>query len=74
MFDELLEKTAVEVRAHLVELQNEKAIARSSGVGNLDTYMADLDEEIEATRQLYVASAVTEIASLRAEISGRDLG
>jgi hypothetical protein len=36
--------------------------------------MADLDEEIEATRQLYVISAVLEIASLRAELSGVQVG
>jgi hypothetical protein len=36
--------------------------------------MADLDEEIEATRQLCVTSAVTEIATLRAELFGAEQG
>jgi hypothetical protein len=33
--------------------------------------MADLDEEIAATRSAYVGAAVTEIASLRAQLSAR---
>ena len=36
--------------------------------------MADLHEEIEATRQLYVIAAVAEIASLRAELFGAEVG
>jgi hypothetical protein len=36
--------------------------------------MADLEEEIEVTRQLYVISAVSEIAELRAELFGAQYG
>jgi hypothetical protein len=36
--------------------------------------MADLDEEILATEAAYVAAAVTEIASLRAQLHGRGWG
>ena len=36
--------------------------------------MADLEEEIEVTRQLYVIAAVTEIAELRAELFGAQQG
>jgi hypothetical protein len=32
--------------------------------------MANLDEEIETTARAYVGAAVTEIATLRAELSG----
>jgi hypothetical protein len=74
MFNDLLEMTAVEVRAHLAELQAERALALSGGAADVDPYMADLEVEIEATRQLYVASAVTEIATLRAELSGVQVG
>jgi hypothetical protein len=74
MFNDLLEMTAVEVRAHLAELGAERALALSTGVAGVDAYMADLEVEIEATRQLYVASAVTEIATLRAELSGVQVG
>jgi hypothetical protein len=37
-------------------------------------YMADLDEEIAVTRSAYVGAAVTEIASLRAQLSGPQFG
>jgi len=74
MFNDLLEMTAVEVRAHLAELQAERTLALSSGAADVDAYIADLEVEIEATRQLYVASAVTEIATLRAELSGVQVG
>jgi hypothetical protein len=74
MFNELLDLTAAEVRAQLTELEAERALALSSGVDDSDTYMADLDAEIEATCTLFVASAVTEIATLRAELSGAQRG
>jgi hypothetical protein len=74
MFDNLVERNAVEIRGHLLELEAERALAMSTPLSEVDTYMADLDVEIEATRQLYVASAVTEIATLRAELSGPFLG
>lgn len=62
--------TAAEVRGHLIKLEAERALALDNGLGEVATYMAELDEEIEYCRQLYVISAVTEIATLRAEISG----
>jgi hypothetical protein len=36
--------------------------------------MADLDAELELTMQVYAVLAVTEIASLRAELSGPQMG
>jgi hypothetical protein len=36
--------------------------------------MTDLDDEIALTRQAYVEAAVTEIATLRAELFGRQCG
>jgi hypothetical protein len=66
--------TAVEIRGHLAELRAERALALGAGLGEIDAYMADLDAEIEATRQLYVSSAVTEIATLRAELFGAQEG
>jgi hypothetical protein len=65
---------AVEVRGHLARLEAERALALSTGVGEIEAYMADLDEEIEVCRQLYVASAVSEIATLRAELFGAQVG
>jgi hypothetical protein len=40
----------------------------------IDSYIADLDQELEACRALYVGSAVTEIASLRAELFAPRVG
>jgi hypothetical protein len=66
--------TAVEVRGHLATLEAERALALETGVAEVGSYMADLDEEIRLCRELYVASAVTEIATLRAELSGAKQG
>jgi hypothetical protein len=62
------------VRGHLLKLEAERALARDTGLAEVASYIADLDEEIALCRQLYVASAVTEIATLRAEISGPQIG
>lgn len=59
---------------HLQELQAERALASIEGLASNAAYMADLDEEIAATRSAYVGAAVTEIASLRAELSGPQIG
>ncbi len=66
--------TAADARRHLVELEAERALAIDSGIGAVDAYMADLDDEIETWRQFYIGSAVTEIAILRGELGGRDQG
>ena len=67
---EELDMTAAEVRSRLVQLQAERSLATDTGVADVAAYMADLDEEIAFCRDLYVASAVSEIATLRAELSG----
>ena len=66
--------SAIEVREHLTQLQAERALARGSELAEVRAYMADLDEEIEATRHLYVILAVLEIANLREELSGAQVG
>ena len=68
MFDDILEMQAVEIREQLVELEAERAFARSNGFAEL------LEVEIAATRELYVASVVTEIGTLRGELFGRQVG
>jgi hypothetical protein len=69
-----LDLTAAELRSHLLKLQAERALAMDTGVSHVAAYMADLDDEIEFCRRLFVASAVTEIATLRAELSGPQAG
>jgi hypothetical protein len=63
-----------ELRTHVLALEAERAAASIWGLDELEAYTASLDDEIEATRVAYVASAVTEIASLRSALSGPQLG
>ena len=65
---------AVEMHTHLLELQAERALASIEGLTVNSAYMADLDEEIEATARAYMGAAVTEIATFRAQLSGPQLG
>ena len=65
---------ATEMHIHLKGLQAERALASVEGLASDVAYMADLDQEIAATRSAYVGAAVTEIASLRGELSGRQVG
>jgi hypothetical protein len=37
-------------------------------------FISDLDDELAATRAAYIGAAVTEIATLRAELSGPQVG
>jgi hypothetical protein len=62
--------SAIEMHNHLQHLEAERAQALMEGLGDSAAYMADLTEEIEVTRHAYVATAVTEIAVFRAELSG----
>lgn len=66
--------SAIEIQDHLQQLHAERALALIEGLEENAAYMADLDDEITATRVAYVGAAVTEIASLRAELSGPQLG
>jgi hypothetical protein len=66
--------TAVEMRDHLAELEAERSLALLTGLAEIPTYRFDLDDEIRAWRHLYVGLAVTEIATLRAELFGADFG
>lgn len=66
--------TALEVRSHLSQLEAERTLAVTTSLGEVGAYMADLDEEIEVSRHLYVAAGVTEIATLRAELFGPQVG
>jgi len=68
------ELAALELRDRLAELQAERVLTLGTGLAEIPSYMADLDQEIEATRQLYIFSAVLEIASLRAEMFGAQEG
>jgi hypothetical protein len=66
--------SATEMHDHLQQLHVERALALIEGLEGNAAYMADLEDEIAATRSAYVGAAVTEIASLRAELSGPQHG
>jgi hypothetical protein len=65
---------ATEIHHRLSELEAERMLASLQGLTNDPAYMADLTEEITAARHAYVGAAVTELASLRAQLSGPLLG
>jgi hypothetical protein len=66
--------SATEIQTHLRRLQAERILASLQGLTSDRAYMADLAEEIAATRHAYVGAAVTELAELRAELSGPQVG
>ena len=66
--------SAIEMQTQLQELQAERALASLEGLAHQDSYMADLDHEINVVRFAYVGAAVTEIATLRAQLSGPQVG
>ena len=66
--------TATDVKRHLDLLHEERALALEIGLGADRAYMADLDDEIAACKATWVGAAVTEIASMRAQLSGPLLG
>ena len=65
---------ATEMQTHLQQLRAERALASIEGLSGDSAYMADLDEEIAVTRSAYIAAAVTEIATFRGELYGRQVG
>jgi hypothetical protein len=62
--------TTTDIHRRLEELESERMLASLIGLSTDPAYMSDLRHEIDATRDAYVGAAVTEIASLRAELFG----
>jgi hypothetical protein len=52
----------------------ERSLAEETGLTSDPAYMADLLEDISAHECAYTGAAVIEIATLRAELSGPQLG
>jgi len=63
--------TAADELEHLTNLRAQRALASLAGDADL---VGDLDFDIEASADALVGLAVTEIATLRGEIGGRDQG
>lgn len=62
--------SAADIRERLDLLVAERALAVFEGLADDPLYEADLDDEIIATTSAYIGAAVTEIASLRGQLSG----
>ncbi len=58
------------VRHQLEVLEAERATATLAGLDSNPVYMDDLLADIESHRNAYVGLAVTELATLRGELSG----
>ena len=67
-------QTALDALRHLEVLQEERALAHLTGLIHDADYVADLEDDISASTAAYVGLAVTEIATLRAELGGPLLG
>jgi hypothetical protein len=63
-----------ELRVRLSQLQVERIEAADAGLADCPAYMQDLDAEICECRAAFVGAAVTEIAIVRADLSGHLLG
>ena len=66
--------TTLELRGYLEELKAERSLALVSGLDGVDSYMADLESELESCLELYTLAAVGEIATLRGELFGPQVG
>lgn len=67
-------QTALDALRHLEVLQEERALAHLTGLVHDADYVADLEDDIEASTHAYIGLAVTEIATLRAELDGPNFG
>ena len=66
--------TATDARTQLLRLTAELYEAREMGLAGNATYMSSLEADISDSRDAYVGLAVTEIATLRAQLSGPQEG
>lgn len=66
--------TAYDVRLRLGRLAAERLEAIEAGLGGNAAYMRELEQDLSAARASYVGLAVTEMATLRAQLGGPQLG
>ncbi len=62
--------TAVELQEQLRQLYAERSLAEVVGLTSDPGYMADLLDDITAFESAFTGVAITEIATLRAELGG----
>lgn len=65
---------ALELRARLALLAEERLSARESGLVDGDAYTADLNAEVDETQYVHTGAVVLQLSLLRADIDGRGQG
>jgi hypothetical protein len=65
---------AVDLKVYLMQLQAERALASLEGLDGNRAYVSDLEDDLAAAHHAYIGAAVTEIATLRAELSDPQVG
>jgi len=66
--------SATDARTWLHRLEAERLDAIDAGLGENAVYMAELQSDLAASRVAYVCLAITEIATLRAQLGGPQVG
>ena len=66
--------STTEIRAHLFELARERAAAEQAGLIADQAYLADLNSEVEEYRHALAGAVLTEIATFRGQLFGRNEG
>ena len=66
--------TANDMRLYLAGLMAERLEAAEANLDSNAVYMRELEDDLVAAREAYIGLAVTEIATLRGELSGRQAG
>jgi hypothetical protein len=65
---------AAALRTALSQLTAERFEAAELGLASNEIYMAELEDEIAEVRHAYVIAAVTELATLRGQLTGAEVG
>jgi hypothetical protein len=63
-----------QIRIRLLELAQERLAAEQAGLTADPAYMSDLASEIRECRHAFVGALLTEIATFRGELFGRNVG
>lgn len=66
--------TAPQARARLIALEAERVAALAAGLADVDSYMRELDDDVERWRHHYAMAAVTDIATVVGGVFGRNQG
>jgi hypothetical protein len=66
--------SAHDLHNQLLELHAERALAEETGVAKIGSYMEDLKRDMAVAHAAFVGAAVTEIATFRGELYGRNWG